>query len=411
MMHHARRAYLALFLTTFGSSACGSSNDAVMEEGGGPAGMAEMDHSQHMMGAPTDRQMVHLTPAQERALGVRYVTVGSRRLERTLRTVGRIAASEDRIAEVTPKVEGFVEILSVSTTGASVRRGDPLMTLYSPALVAAQEELLIALRLIERIGSPASPAGADARAMLEAARRRLSYWDISEEQITRLETSGEVQKTLTLVSPVDGVVLDKRVNEGQRVMPGDMLYRIADLGEVWVEGEVFERDVSLVRVGAEAHIEVSAFPGEHVMGRVDFVYPVMDVQSRTNRVRIALPNPGTRLKPGMFATMFFDIVLAADELAVPMEAVILTGERNLVFVHDAAGMLTPREVVLGSEAGAYVQILSGLDEGEEIVAAANFLVDAESRLGTMGGMMPGMQHGSGDLPAARDTSTGGHVHD
>ena len=411
MIRCSRMAGLAVLLAALVSTACGSGEEPSMGAGAGPGDMGEMDHSQHMMGAPTDRQMVHLTPAQERALGVRYVTVGTQPLERTIRTVGRIVASESRIAEVTPKVDGFVETLAISTTGATVRRGEPLMTLYSPALVAAQEELIIALRLVERVGSDSSTAGADARAMLDAARRRLGYWDISEEQISRLESTGEVQKTLTLVSPVDGVVLDKRVNEGQRVMPGDMLYRIADLREVWVEGEVFERDVSLIRVGAEAHVEVSAFPGEHLMGRVGFVYPVMDVQSRTNRVRIALPNPGARLKPGMFATIFFEVVLAADQLAVPLEAVIVTGERNLVFVHDAEGMLTPREVVLGVQAGEYVQILSGLAAGEEIVAAANFLVDAESRLGTTGGMMPGMQHGAVEPATVPDPSSGGHVHD
>jgi Cu(I)/Ag(I) efflux system membrane fusion protein len=406
-----RSAATAVLLSALGTTACGSGDEPTMDMGSESMDMGEMDHSQHMMGASTDRQLVHLTPAQERALGVRYATVGTRRMERTIRTVGRIVASESRIAEVTPKIDGFVETLSVSTTGASVREGQPLMTLYSPALVAAQEELIIARRLVERVGAGSGTAGRDAQAMLESARRRLRYWDISQEQISRLESTGEVQKTLTLVSPVDGVVLEKGVSEGQRVMPGALLFRIADLREVWVEGEVFERDVSLVRVGAEAHIEVSAFPGEHLMGRVDFVYPVMDVQSRTNRVRLTLPNPGARLKPGMFATIFFDVVLGVDQLAVPLEAVIVTGERNLVFVHDAEGMLTPREVVLGPQAGEYVQILSGLAAGEEIVAAANFLVDAESRLGTTGGMMPGMQHGAIEPAAAPDTSTGGHVHD
>ena len=232
-------------------------------------------------------------------------------------------------------------------------------------------------------------------------------------QETRIEVVGEliskpyIEITLNLMARF-GVSVAR---EGWQAFTIPAASRYHSPGEIWVEGEVFERDVSLIRVGAEAHIEVSAFPGEHLMGRVDFVYPVMDMQSRTNRVRIALPNPGARLKPGMFATIFFDVVLAADRLAVPMEAVIVTGERNLVFVHDAEGMLTPREVVLGPQAGEYVQILSGLSEGEEIVAAANFLVDAESRLGTTGGMMPGMQHGAMEPDAAPDTSTGGHVHD
>ena len=249
--------------------------------------------------------------------------------------------------------------------------------------------------------------------MLEAARRRLRYWDITDAQIAELERTGEVTKTLTLVSPVDGVVLEKNVVEGQRVSPGSTLYRIADLSQVWVEGEVFERDLALIREGMEAHIEVSAFPGEHLMAHVDFVYPVMDVVSRTNRVRAVLPNAGARLKPGMFATVFFDAQIGARELAVPLDAVIVTGERNLVFTHTAEGMLEPREVVLGVHAGDFVQILAGLDAGEEIVAAANFLVDAESRLGTTGGSMPGMQHGAvepGEQPPTT-AGPGGHAHD
>jgi Cu(I)/Ag(I) efflux system membrane fusion protein len=400
-------------------SACGGDEPPGMEmdpgmdmSGGAAMDMEGMDHSQHMGGAPSERQAVLLTPEQERALGVRYAAVTRRPLERTIRTVGRIVASESRIAEVTPKVDGFAEQLFVSTTGSTVRRGQPLLTLYSPDLVAAQEELIIATRLAQRVEGSSEAAAADADAMLEAARRRLRYWDVTDAQIAELEQRGTVTKTVTFVSPVDGVVLEKGVNEGQRLMPGTMLYRIADLSEVWVEGEVFERDLALIQVGAEAHIEVSAFPGEHLMGRVDFVYPVMDVQSRTNRVRVALPNPGGRLKPGMFATMFFDAAVGPDELSVPLEAVIVTGERNLVFVHDAQGRLAPREVVLGVQAGPYVQILAGLDEGEEIVAAANFLVDAESRLGATGGMMPGMQHGAMEPAATPDSASGmGHVHD
>jgi RND family efflux transporter MFP subunit len=187
-------------------------------------------------------------------------------------------------------------------------------------------------------------------------------------------------------------------------MPGEPLYRIADLSEVWVEGEVFEQDLRLVREGGQAHIEVAAYPGEHVMGRVSFVYPTVDVESRTNRVRVTVPNRERRLKPGMFATVYFDAVVGNDLLVVPTEAVVVTGERNVVFVRDAQGMLTPRDVVLGTRAGDRVAVLAGLSEGETIVGAANFLVDAESRLGGTGGGMPGMQHGGPTVPAPRDTA-------
>jgi len=383
------------------------------------AGMTAEEHARMQAGGnlQTDqagqaiRQMVHLSPAEERALGVVYTTVGRETLTKTVRTVGEIQAAESRVAEVTPKIEGFVERLFVNTTGESVRKGQPLFTLYSPMLVAAQEELLTARRLAGRVDSSAREAWLGARTTLEAARRRLAYWDITEEQIDRLEGTGEVTKSLTLVSPVAGVVLEKNLFEGQRVMPGERLYRVADLSEVWVEGEVFEQDLRLIREGAQAHIEVSAYPGEHTMGLVSFVYPTVDVESRTNRVRVTVPNRDLRLKPGMFATIYFDAVIGRDVVAVPMAAVIVTGERNVVFVRSDEGMLGPRDVVLGLRAGDRVQVLSGLQVGETIVGSANFLIDAESRLGGAGASMPGMQHSATEPMTPAPASPAEHRHD
>jgi len=355
------------------------------------------------------RQPVQLTREQERALGVTYITVGRAPLTRTVRTVGEIMAAEPRIADVTPKVEGFVEHLYVDATGTEVRRGQQLLTLYSPKLVAAQEELLTARGLVAQLEATGGDPARQAEVTLEAARRRLAFWDITADQITRLESTGTVTKTLTLVSPAQGVVLDKDVVEGQRVMPGMRLYRIADLSQVWVEGDVFEQDLRFVREGAQAHIEVSAYPGEHRMGRVAFVYPTVDAATRTNRVRVTVANPDGRLKPGMFATMYFDAHVG-DEIVVPMEAVIVTGERNLVFVRDTTGALVPRQVVLGARADHFAQVLSGLVEGEQIVASANFLIDAESRLANHGGGMPGMQHGAME-PASTTPPAAEHHHD
>jgi RND family efflux transporter MFP subunit len=293
----------------------------------------------------------------------------------------------------------------VNTTGEAVRRGQALLTLYSPELVAAQEELLTALRLRDRLDAESGPARDNADRMVEATRQRLAWWDISDSQVERLVSSGEATKTLTLVSPVSGVVLEKPVVEGQRVRAGEQLYRIADLSEVWVEGDVFERDIRFVTEGSVAHIEVAAYPGRHFMGTVSFVYPIVDRGSRTNRVRVTLSNPGLDLKPGMFATIFFDVRIDDDVVVVPMEAVIITGERNLVFVREPNGTLRPQEVVLGPSAGERVEILEGLVPGEEIVASANFLVDAESRLAATGGGMPGMQHGSHAEPAPVEADT------
>ncbi|MEO8479729.1 MAG: efflux RND transporter periplasmic adaptor subunit [Gemmatimonadota bacterium] len=358
------------------------------------------------------RQPVHLTSAQERALGVVYTTVTRDSLQKSIRTVGTIQAPEPNVVDVTPKIDGFVEQLYVNTTGESVRRGQPLLTLYSPSLVAAQEEFLTAQRLVARVDSTAGEAWRGAQATLDAARRRLAYWDITAAQIDELERSGTVRKTLTLVSPVNGIVLEKDVLEGQRVMAGQRLYQIADLSEVWVEGEVFEQDLALLREGMPVHIEIAAHPGEHLMGRVSFIYPTVDVVSRTNRVRLTVPNPGLKLKPGMFATIFLDAVVGRNVITLPRTAVVVTGMRNVVFVRDSAGMLQPREVVLGPRSDDRVVVLSGLVVGETIVASANFLIDAESRLGSSGDAMPGMQHGATTpVPASTMPPEPEHQHD
>lgn len=338
------------------------------------------------------RQAVHLTVAQAQAIGITYAVVQRGSLGRTVRTVGQVAPAESRLAEVTTKIDGFVDRLFVDATGMTARKGQPLLTLYSPMLVAAQEELLTARRLAASVDSGEAEAWRSAQALVEAARRRLAYWDISADQIERLERTGEVTKTLTLVAPFDGVVLEKMVVAGQAVMPGMKLYRLADLSTVWIEGEVFEQDLALVRVGARASVELAAYPGESFPGRVSFVWPVVDEQSRSGRVRVAVPNAAGRLKPGMYATLLLDAQLGRDLLSVPAEAVVMTGERNLVFVLGDGGALEPREVTLGARAGERQQVLAGLREGQRIVASANFLVDAESRLGGGKGMgnMPGM---------------------
>lgn len=359
--------------------------------------MAGMD-----MGGPAatdsgqaERAPVRLSAEQARAIGVRFTVVERGPLARMVRTVGQVVAAEPGLADITTKIDGFVEELFVDATGMSVRRGQPLLTLYSPMLVAAQEELLAAKRLAAAVDSTDREAWRNTQALVEASRRRLAYWDISPDQIERLERTGEVTKTLALQAPVDGVVLEKMVVAGQSVMSGMKLYRIADLRTVWIEGAVFEQDLAFIRVGASVRAELTAYPGRPVDGRVSFVWPTVDEQSRSARVRVAFPNPGGLLKPGMYATLFFEAVVGAEVLQVPAEAVVQTGERNLVFVVGPDGALTPREVVLGARAGGRFQVLSGVAGGERIVASANFLVDAESRLATGAATaMPGMDMGT-----------------
>lgn len=342
--------------------------------------------------ATAERAPVHLTAEQARAVGVTFTVALRGPLTRTIRSVGQVVPAEPNLAEITTKIDGFVDQLLVNATGTTVRRGQPLLTLYSPMLVAAQEELLAAKRLAAAVDSNDAEAWRNGQTLLDASRRRLAYWDISPEQIARLERTGDVTKTLALNAPVDGIVLEKMVVAGQSVMPGMKLYRIADLSTVWIEGAVFEQDLEAVRVGARVSAEFAAYPGRRFNGRVSFVWPTVDEASRSGRVRVSFSNPEGRLRPGMYATLRFEAVVDRDVLSVPAEAVVQTGERNLVFVVGESGALEPREVVLGVRAGERFQIDSGLTAGERIVASANFLVDAESRLVTGGGManMPGM---------------------
>lgn len=360
---------------------------ARMQAGGG-AGPADS------AGAPL-REPVHLTPEQARAMGVTFTVVQRGPLARSVRTVGQVVPAEPNLADITTKIDGFVEQVFVDATGISVRRGQPLLTLYSPMLVAAQEELLAAKRLATAVDSTDVEAWRNAQTLLDASRRRLAYWDISAGQIARLERTGEVTKTLTLNASLDGIVLEKMVVAGQSVMAGMKLYRIADLSTVWIEGAVFEQDLGFVRVGAPVRAELAAYPGRAFEGRVSFVWPTVDEASRTARVRVALANPAGLLRPGMYATLLLEAVVGRDVLSVPAEAVVMTGERNLAFVVGQAGALEPREIVLGARAGDRFEVLRGLVAGERIVASANFLVDAESRLTTGAvGAMPGMDMGT-----------------
>ena len=289
------------------------------------------------------RAPVHLTPEQARAVGVTFTVVQRGPLTRTVRTVGQVVPAEPNLAEITTKIDGFVEQLYVNATGMAVRRGQPLLTIYSPMLVAAQEELLAAKRLAAAVDTNDTEAGRNGQALVEASRRRLSYWDISRDQIERLERTGEVTKTLALNAPVDGIVLEKMVVAGQAVMPGMKLYRIADLSTIWIEGAVFEQDLGLVRVGAPVRAEFTAYPGRRFTGRVSFVWPTVDDSSRSGRIRVAFPNRGGELRPGMYATLLLDAVVSRDAVNVPAEAVVQTGERNLVFVVGPSGALEPRD--------------------------------------------------------------------
>ena len=381
--------YLAVVLVTVGAVYFVSRDDTAAAA---PAATAH-GHGAAAAPASAGAKPIALTDADARRIGVTFATVMLGSLEKEVRIVGQITSDETRVRTISAKVDGWVDRLLVNTMGQPVVEGQPLLTIYSPMLVTAQEELLLARRLQGEMKAADASTAQRANDLVASARRRLSYWDISEDEIAEIERSGAVRKTLTLRSSASGYVLEKSVLAGQKIMAGEALYRVADLGAVWVEGEVFEQDLANVRVGQTVRAEFQALQGEQRTGRIAYVYPTLNTETRTARVRVALPNWDLRLKPGMFATIRITAGARDAVLTVPRSAVLSTGERSIVFIRDAAGRLSPREVALGTANDERVEVLRGVSEGETVVASATFLVDAESNLGTaLGGMgdMPGM---------------------
>jgi membrane fusion protein, copper/silver efflux system len=359
---------------------------------GGMAGMPEMPGMADMPGDGS----VSLTADQIRSFGITFGTVEERELEPSFRATGVVTLDETRVAQITSKVGGFVERLDVDFTGQEVRRGQPIYSLYSPDLVAAQEELLAAARLPGAGGAAAVPGlpGGEAD-LLEAAERRLRLWDVSEAQIAAVLRRGTPQRTITFYSPVRGVVTEKSVVRGQAIEPGQPLYTIADLGEVWVEADLRESEAGAVAEGSRAEVALAAFPGRPVSGRVAFVAPTLQGESRSVRARIEVPNPDGRLKPGMYGTVHIG-TSGRRALTVPAEAVVRTGERSVVFVDVRGGRLAAREVETGRTAGGLTEVLAGLEPGQRVVTSAQFLLESESNLSEIMRSMMG-QTGSGEM--------------
>ena len=360
------------------------------------------DHGAKSAGGDSLRE-VRLPAEGARRIGVTFAEVTRASFGQPVRAVAEVTYDETRLVTVALKVDGWIERLHVNFTGQAVRRGAPLLDLSAPMLVTAQQELLLARTLAGDVSSGTADAQQGAERLAESARQRLRLWDVPSEAIAQAERSGKASRTVTFLAPATGIVLERLVQQGQQVMAGDPLLRIADLSTVWVEGEVFERDLQSVQVGQLAAVDLQALPGESRRGRITYLYPTLDPATRTARVRVELPNPDLALKPGMYATLRFTSV-ADTALTVPRSAVLVTGERALAFLKRPDGAYEPRQVVLGRTTEDRLEILSGLQAGDSVVASGTFLVDAESNLGTiMGGMgdMPGM-----DIRPARDSAEG-----
>ncbi|MGE5470427.1 MAG: efflux RND transporter periplasmic adaptor subunit [Bacteroidota bacterium] len=342
---------------------------------------------------------IRISTDKVQKLGVRSEAATLKTLVKVVRAAGRIEPDERRTYTVAPKFEGYVERLHVNSTGQPVGKGQPLFEVYSPELVSAQREYAIAAQGVESLQGAGNEAQAGMRQLADASLNRLRNWDISDEQLKSLAKSGEVRRTLTFRSPVSGIVSEKKAVQGMRFMPGEALYQIADLSSVWVVADVFEQDIGLVRPGAKARVKINAYPGQTFEGAIAYVYPTLKAETRTVAVRIELANPGGRLKPGMYAQVELPTQARGAVVTVPTSAVIDSGTRQIVLVEAREGRYEPREVKLGGRSDERVEVVDGVREGERVVVAANFLIDAESNLkaaiGGFGQAAPGKAAATG----------------
>lgn len=313
---------------------------------------------------------VAITAETRQRMGLKLGTVEKRVLTGAVRTSARIVANETRQHRVTTKIEGWVEKLFVATTGQAIKKGDPLLTVYSPDLVSAQAEYLIALAGVKTHGG---------ESLLAASRRRFELWDISAEQIERLEKSGKAEKYLTLYSPATGWVTERMVLAGQKTMPGEPLMVISDLTEIWADADIYQSDLPHVKVGMPVEVTLPYWPGQVFTGQVSFITPTLNSMTRTLNARLEIHNPDLLLKPEMYATATLKLE-HGEKLAVPTTAVLFTGTRNVAFRDMGDGHLAPAELKLGARSGGYYEVLEGLSEGDKVVVSANFLVDSESSM-------------------------------
>lgn len=317
------------------------------------------------------RIQVKISPQRQQLIGIKTALVTSQSIHKLIKAVGRVDYAEPNISIVTLKFDGWVERLFVNSTGRAVRKGEALFDIYSPDLVAAQQEYLIALKAGATLGGASS--------ILKSAREKLRLWDIPDREVEELGRTGEFKKTVTVYSPGSGIVIEKNVVQGQKIMSGESLYKIADLSRVWILGEVYEYELPFIKTGQDAKISLSYYPGESFAGKITYIYPYLKPETRTNQVRIEVANPGLKLKPEMFANLEIQVDYGT-KLTVPADAVLDAGDTKIVFVAMGDGYFEPREVKLGVRGQDVYEVLGGVSEGENVVTSATFLIDSESSL-------------------------------
>ena len=338
-------------------------------------GEAKQSEEAPTVEVPTDKQQL---------IGVRTVKAAIQPMNRVIRTVGRVEFDEKNLATANTKIEGWIEKLHVDYVGRYVQKGEPLAEIFSPELVATQQEFLNILRWSNQGKGVKDERTAallvkDAQTLLEAAKERLRLWDINDEQIAKIEATGKPIRTLTIYSPASGYVTQKMAVQGMRVMAGEKLFDVVDLSTVWIVADIYEYELPLIKVGQTARIGLSYFPGKEFSSQVDYIYPSLASETRTAKVRFTIPNPDGALKPQMFTNVEIKINLG-NRLAVPSEAVIDTGVRQIIYVDKGDGYFEPREVRTGLKVDDLIEVTAGIKAGEKVASSANFLIDSEAQL-------------------------------
>lgn len=337
---------------------------------------------------------ISISTEKVQKLGVRVEAATVRALDKVIRAAGRIEPDERQTFTIAPKFEGYVERLHVNVTGQAVAKGQPLFEVYSPELVSAQREYAIALQGVESLKGASTETQRAMRDLADSSLVRLRNWDISDEQIKSLAQSGSTKRTLTFRSPVAGIVTEKKAVQGMRFMPGETLYQVTNLTSVWVIADVFEQDIGQIRPGAKATVRINAYPDKLFTGSIAYVYPTLKADTRTVPVRVELANPAGLLKPGMFAQVELPTAAKGPVLTVPASAVIDSGTRSIVLVQVKEGRFEPRDVKTGARSDERIEVIEGVREGEQVVVAANFLIDAESNLKAAIGGLGHAGHGA-----------------
>jgi Cu(I)/Ag(I) efflux system membrane fusion protein len=346
-------------------------------------------HSKMEMGKPTSKNLIVIDPAKLKSIGMTFELARKQVINKTIRTVGRIEADERRIAHIHVRFDGWIEKLFVNFTGEKVKQGAPLFTVYSPDLVSTQQEYLLALHAEKILGQKSTfSASSGAQGAVQAAYQRLLLWEISEKEIAVLKRTRKVTNTMTIDSPIQGTVIQKMALAGMRIKPGDELYTIADLSNLWILGDIYEYELPFVHLGQTANVSLTYLPKEQFKAELDFIYPTVDPKTRTAKIRFEIDNQKDQLKPGMFANLELKIPLG-ERLVVPRDAILLTGERAVMFIYHGDGKIEWRNVKTGVSAGDLIEITHGIKVGEKIITSANFLIDSESQLKAA---MGGMQH-------------------